>query len=622
MAVIFVFFLAAIFAIIFKHKIEVVIAPTIISVILVSYYLTVMNLILLARVIFVIFSIASVVAVVYCCIRFSVSVGEYVITPGGIAYFLYVIFFWIFSNNVDLSHGSDPQCWVNTVKRLCLSNDYVGTMTQVAMYDPHPHFYKIWEYLVETTCMRWSYQAYIFGKNMLMVVGMMIFFSIASEYHKNKKRNIVAIFFIILLIPYISISNEYANVGADVLLGIYLGVGVVYFILALKKGIYSYHLFAILFFVASSGIKRSAIILVFFELMVILIVLFKEKQYKIAGSYIVLFSLLFLLMRSDNVSYIILIFPSVIASFIIANIINRITKLRGIVIAIVSFILTIACLSLLFYLIKGDRGSEIIRAFCNVIFTNDSYSIGMAIPLSLPIFLAIGIVIFVFSYRYGEIKDSNIAIIFFGEIIVEFLYILLLLYLYLTEIGPVNIDIIGPVAGLERYLSTGTIIFFIVFIMCLIINKGQAVVLPILVISLFLSNTRALVKYILIQDDCVIFSDFVDKGIDLTSEDMIAYVDMGHPNWNQQFKLDVIPAEVNVITNLEYRSDSDNYEYMDITQLDYEFRTCKYIYIRDITDDFKRIYKDLFENSDEIKGDGSIYYYSEKGKLKLFETNY
>lgn len=617
MVVLEAFLIAAVLAICYKHKVEVIIAPTIICITIFSYYMMNLNFILLGVYSTTVLSVGAVIGLIGAFITNRKLVREYVMTPGGVAYFLYSILFWLFSKNVDLSHGADPQCWVNTVKYLYLTNDYKYTIANTSQYDPHPFFYKVWEYLVEKTCEEWSYQAFLYGKSMLMVSSMLIFFFLCTEFQDNRKRNAIATFTIILLIPYLNKFNEYANSGADVLLGIFLGVGFAYFAVALKKQAFSYHFFTILFLVAASGIKRIGIIIALLELLVMLTILFKESKYKTAISYVAIFSLLFLLMGTNNATYLVLIIPMTLIAFIIAILLRAKTAKSKLVLATLAIAAVGICVFMINHAISSKYGPEISRAFAESLFLKKGYYVGAIVPISLPVFLVLCFLIMSICYKVGNRKETNLILLFVGGLLVEISYTVVLLYLYITNIGPSNINAIGPIAGLDRYLSTGTVMLVIIMIACLLGNNGHKAVIPVLIAAILLADIPEFMRFIFVPSKYEEFTQFVDLDIDLEDSDVIAYIDMGYPEWHQQFKLDVIPAEVNVISELEYRHDpNERYIYMGAAELDKELRKCDYVFIWNITDEFVDAYGNLFENVEDISGDGIIYKYTESGKLR------
>ena len=174
--------------------------------------------------------------------------------------------------------------------------------------------------------------------------------------------------------------------------------------------------------------------------------------------------------------------------------------------------------------------------------------------------------------------------------------------------------------SLDRYMSTGVTVLVIGLLFVFLKGQEKDLSIPVLLLVLLFVKGDSLCDYIFIRQDRMQFTEFADKGITLDEDTTIAYIDMGYPNWNYAFGFQMIPAKVEVISDLEYRHDpNERYIYMEPEELSEQLKGCDYVFIMNITDEFADYYGELFARDEDIMANTEIYTFQSDGKLALVD---
>ena len=597
-----------------KEKIEMLIAPAMISVVMISYFFMQIGLLEVGLCLSCLVCFGSALATIVLVFKDLKRVKEYVLTFGALAFIVTVVFFYIFSLGTDLSKTVDAYFWVCSVKLLYFTDNIKEVWERVP--GTHPIFAGVWGYLVEKTWIKWDDAALLASKNTMMFACMMPFYAIVKGEEKEKQRLIdsVLISIMLLVIPYVGNSinmNEYSNFGVDMLLGITLGMGVVLFAMGLRQEKELYVWLALLYFVMAIQLKRIAIVLVSLNLIWIFAFFFIRRCYKKCAIYFFALSVAYFISMGARL-YLLGIAGALFISYIVAAYYSCNVRL-SITLAIAATGIAILAMVAWKWMHSDEYIHNMTRAFFDHMLSNENYFVGGLFKFCTAAFLGICILASLVLCKF--VKSVSVAekYVLTGVLFASVAYMFAMCFLYATNIGPANAKFGFVLAGFDRYL--GTIVAMILLPTYYIVMVNYTCIVPILLcISLLMADVLSFSKYVLIRTEKQRYPIISDR-MRQSSEITYAYINEDGFGGDMSFEIETLPSKTIYISNINEETRGS----ISSDDLKERYSEADYVYLGSITEEFSAKYGSLFQNSEEIYAnslydvleDGTLYYIAE-----------
>ncbi len=566
--------------------------------------------------------ILAIIYLAYNSYSYSFLIKQYVVTPGLFAFLLLSFAIVIFNGGIDASGGPDAVYWVRIVKSLYYYNSFEKSPVGLS----HPQFIAVWGYLSMKTWTCWSDYVLIVSHSIAKMSMLIPLFGFVRSEKKVNYHYCGLITLTIFAIPYLSDCNEYSTYAPDMLMGILLGMGMVFFVAGIEDGKTNMLWCSLCYFCAAVITKRVVIALLAFLYFWMLYVLFKEKKRK----GVLLFTILPMLsywgmFRVDK--YPLVLLAAVLVGYGINWVISRGSK-RAFAISIISVgvVALITVGVLINYYIRDTRVDFFVVAplYFKLLFTarEEWFYLGELFKLPIGEFVLINFFVFcLILIKKREFFGYYEKVMFLGINVFIGLYFFMFFHLYNTQISANSFSFQDDFLGIPRYFKIIPVMYFIFWLFILISKEKRPNSIGVLlIVVLLLANLKAVGRFIAITPNREAFTEFAEAGIELTDKESIAYIGMGENSPHKSFRIRFYPSLVIDIDKLSrtYRITNDM-KYMQPEELSKQIEDCDYVYINDADEQFSTIYAGLFADPDSIDTDKSIYYHDENGLLRQIE---
>lgn len=607
-------FVAAVLAITIHRRIEVLLAPVLITFTLIVYAFAVFQMPNLGITVNIVVSLFSMF-VLCLCLRSQekrVLFREYVMTTGILVYLVFLAFFLLWGTGRRAMATPDPNYWIVPIKKFY----YSGSLLDSYVDDPiHPFFSLVYGYLVEKTWYKWAEGMLVYGGNMLIISMLLPLMSFCdSKSDKTEARGIFlgASFF---LIPFLARNNTLDRYDIDVMMTVAICMGVVLAIEYAMGDDLFYLLASNSYFVTGILLKRIGISVAFLLMFFITCVLLSKKRFLQAGLYnFVTYIAYIFLWKIDKYSFAMLALAFLPIIGWLIDKWGRNFKLAPK--AVSSFglgLIVMAIYGVRTYWIADDNFKrEVLRVYWNSFWNTEKYSVA---NMGVGYFFLISCLVFLLMCT-AEVGIRKYLYYFLGIVLCNIGYTVILAYLYCVAVAPHTIGKYGRyIDSFDRYILLipfSIILFYLYVVVKEYKNLLGSIVL--LLVIFFSINKSNVLNYLLVIPERTEFYGFSQAGITIDDTDVIGYIDMNENSDYWDFLLFCTPATVSYVEDLSYYSMNTNGTSMTENELRTQLSACDYVYIQSINDTFSTIYNDLFEG--DVKAGGTIYRFDENtGKL-------
>ncbi len=213
-------------------------------------------------------------------------------------------------------------------------------------------------------------------------------------------------------------------------------------------------------------------------------------------------------------------------------------------------------------------------------------------------------------------KDSRVDIsdMFMWLGFAMIVYALFMLTMHIWQIGPMNNNLEGII---PRYLIPWEIpVVFLIFYTLFVMRDDAGLISLVIAFTVLLciSDSRELYRQLFAKHQCVGYNALSDAGIELTSDDMVYFID--EDNYftysDREFFYRMWPAKTNFIDQI-FMGNAGRVEFSagELEQMvasdQYLGIPYNYLYLQTIDDDFADRYGELFEDPADI-AEGHAYY--------------
>ena len=621
MIILGVIIIAAALAVFIKDNIENLFAVSIIAITIVAYFfarLGAINLVLDVPL------LLSTISAIYLGYKLRCSRGDvvqYILTPGFAIFVLYCLIIALFCIGRSAAGSPDAQYWLTIAKGIYYDESYWEQLNFFSEGTAHPQFIAIWAYLSEKTWFHWSDGVILATNNILLISYLMPFFSFMKKpdfYSLTQKNNyyakIILLGLCVFIFVYISDTSEYSVYASDMAMALAFGMGVALFQKALSSEMRRYYIYALAFFMSAVVIKRVAIVVLSICFIWIFYLLIEKKEYIVTILYVIAVIIEYALLKS--VDKYILVPVGALLCAIFCYIMKKINSVM--LYCIVAFL---GCFLLIAFLVYGTlsygRAEEIdqfgvMTAYMKMLVTTDKYYVGELIHLPISLFIVLNIMFFIYAKNATTIcSEKYDSFVFIGLIIFTVLYLILMFYLYMTEIAAANGKMFqSALLGLSRYMKIIPI-FFLCYWMGMIIHKVDIKSMSVVLITIMLlAKLNLLLEFVFISDDKIVFPEIDKIESIINKDDTIAYIDMGDISRYNDFYFNLFyKTNVMKVDELSwtYRSASDMC-YIDSRELANILDGADYLYIYNADENFVELYNDLFADPFSIDTSGELYF--------------
>lgn len=611
--------MAAALAVLFKSRIEMFFATSIIGLSIITYLFARLELADIGIIVSVLVCCTSIGYLVKKIVVDKEQIAASVITPGAVTFLFFCFAFYLFCIGHDASGSPDSMYWVRIAKGIYYDKTYWYEFNNTS----HPQFITIWAYLSMKTWIRWSDAVLIASNNILLISYLMPLFAILNESIektdvKNKEYYLknVLLALCVFFLPYVSDGGEYAIYASDMIMALALGMGIVIFLKAIESGEKINYYISLSYFVSAVATKRIAIVIVAILFIWMAYILLERHEYRIIVLYIAALPLIYLFIKGLSV------YPlAMVGSIFCALLLFNIKKKRTAIWETILMCATAILIGGLYYyiihrcLMENEKLTIVVESFFKMLISNraDWYYVGEFIKLPISVFLLLNVILFAVLKLCNIITFSTYETIAFGGLFISIVvYIFLLLFLYVTDIadasGPTYY---GSLLGLSRYMKLTPILLICYWLYVLARYVNMRVLSLALIVLILLSKTMLLTKFLLINDEKLPFGELEQAGIQLDHDQNIGFIDMGAVNHYRQFYLNLFyKVGIKNVDELSftYRR-SVGMTYISEAELRLLLDGCDYLYIYSADDSFSELYKGLFEDCDNINTEEAMYIY-------------
>ena len=206
-------------SILLREKIEKMLAPTIMVMVLLTYAFLNMGIPAIGLYITMFASVISVGVIVYFVFSDRKRIIECLATYGGLTIIILLGVLMIFSIGRRAVYGPDPGVWVGNVKKLYLNHP------KSELVPTHPNFLIILGYLATKTWFRWAEGILLFAKDFFLMSCLVSFFAFVKN---NTVLKSALLFFITVMIPFAQAGDSFGIFDVDGIMAITFGLALIY----------------------------------------------------------------------------------------------------------------------------------------------------------------------------------------------------------------------------------------------------------------------------------------------------------------------------------------------------------------------------------------------------------
>lgn len=555
----------------------------------------------------------SFVYIIFKLFTDRMSIKNTLFTWGGLALFAYFCFFVYYAYHRDFNHPDEFYCWGLMAKNYFYYNELLTSLS-TAISGDHPPIMPVW-YFFNTRFMPYFSESICYLAHDIFVIS-----AIVPFFAHIKSRVTAPKFFVIAgslpLILVLSGMEGFDYILMDGVIAAFLCFFVQNGIRYIETKETYYYVASILGLVEISLLKRMGIVFVSLALMCVVSIFIREKKYKEFIGY-VFFSALSVISwfvvglnkNNDARKLILMLVTMAIAELLFCYVIKFVDKLnekaRNIAIIFMVFVFAAFMLGIAIKVLGRDGYSyDVMARFCSDYIRVDTT--GGFIKLSYGIYMILAVMMA--AYLYTSKKNKIIRDILFFTLSSMTIYAVIMLYLHIVQIGPLNGNIEGLV---PRYMIPWEILVTFLYFYYFIAEDRKLSLLKCLIafmIIALISNSPAFFRAIFSKHQAQKYFAFENTEVQLKPGDMVYYVDENayYGYADREFYYSIFPAETNFIYD-PYDGTMDELTISIIEFKEVLTEQYNYLYLQTCTEGFIERYAALFGGEDKVV-QGSAYY--------------
>lgn len=601
-------------AIKFNKKIEEVIAQALLGIVLLIYMFGFFNYISLGVIVSILIIVGAFGYCMYYLFKDKEKALGAVLTYGGVAYVIYIIFFMLYSRGRDFNHTDVLSTWGIMAKKL-----YYNVNDLYSSSSGYPPLIPIWNFFSAKTWVCFSDSICIFGQSTMSVALLMPVF---SSLDFNKALSEVKATLLLIVVPLIMVLSGMPGYDRALADGIVAALLCMYIYSLIKyfKSNGKYYFVSIIVATMSLCLaKRVGFIIACMMLFITFYAILGQKDEKKYIDIFILVGTASLAIFSWYHFSLFVLFP--VVSLIVAIFLNEITNKLAknkvdllIVFVLIGLFVLGSCFCINIFAVKYNNVIPISRLLRKSIYLSVTSGY-LEVSYTLFIIFMLGV------YIYLVINNKTIIVqrIVIATIISMVTYGFLMSYIYVCLIYPnkPSIEEITP-----RYMIPWEImIVYTILIFCVADNSQKALknLMVLSVMILVISDTGAFLESIVNKHKRHDYDAFEKCGIVLNSDDKVYYVDEECESSLPylEFYYAIFPATSNYWEALtDYLEPEVNMEQLETDIRGYY----NYVYIHSYSKDFFERCGKLFTDKDEIMSQTVYRVESSGDNIKLIRV--
>ena len=561
---------------------------------------------------------------IYILIKDRSGLRSSLITWGGLAFVVYLLFFAFYAFHRDFSHPDELYCWGLLAREYYTYRNMFSPLATSLAGDATP-LMPLWNGLNNMMWFGFSDSICYLAQNTFVISLMLPVFS----HVKKKDMGIVDFGLLMLILPLILVVSGMEGFGfiiCDMLLAAELCFFMISGLSFIQSRDYYYYFSMMASVMAMCLTKRTGVLFAAVSVFMVTGIMM-NADYKHFGELLglVIASTLtvFTWFGIEDYTFI----P--IAFFITALVMNITVRwcndlsdhFRPYITGILIFIALAGLGGFVFiFLARSGYGYDVMARFMRDLFR---ISLGDEEPsgyicLSYGFFMTASMIAALIIKERNSMQwfseSSDIFVKLFAHISIGMLlYALVMLYAHIKNIGPVNEyrESIIP-----RYIIPMEIVVVFMIVYVFVVENQQTsslIIMISLVAILMISDSGSFFRDVFARHQCIGFTAFDDAGITLASGDMVYFIDeqpyFGYSD--REFYNHIAPAKSNFIDQIFFgnngRIEMTQEELsQDMADDRYLHVPYDYLYLQSFDEDFIERYGGLFENVGDI-APGSVY---------------
>ena len=621
MGVVLAWFVSSAIALWFKKKIEDV---AFISILLITGIIFISGLVYSLNPGVYIALFLSIICLLFCLFKLFTSINdvkEFVLTPGGIAFAFFIVFFAIFSQERGFVKSDEFTYWGYRLRGFFEYGDlWYGTHT-------HPATTTLWELFAEKTWIGFSESMAFWSLDILIISMMLPLYRFVSG--ENKLLKGISISIIVFLFPLSLWEWSWSSIMPDAVLGIGVGYcfAAAYEYLSTREKINLVQLYAGLYLIIST--KRIGILWAGLILFSFVLLLFNDKKEYFLAAKLVIWTTISYILWLGIGAYAAIPLVSVIVALILELVYQRnYTILRSKFLwSVISLAIFIAVYYIAQkYIYNSGLNKVSTLNFCEGIFTKNITFYGELIRLSV-FDLTCVFCAFLLYLSYIKKKQTLFCKVGYCVAFSLTIFILCLWVTYSTYIVEANEGFGQYVPGFERYVIgcfAAPIMLTAVWLFDEYGNKTRYLCITLTFAILLMTNISLASNYLIDKPESIEFYGFDNAGISLTESDKVyaiyevpidSYVD-----YTCALRYGMFPAECSsrnefTLVNGDREKCITPGEFSQVL-LEGQY---DYVYIQTIDDNFEEVYRDMLHYDGMIQSGTVFEVVKENGKAALYK---